>query len=149
MRESGSRRHCLCSWRTDGWEGWEDSAVRPENSAPICANYSLSSRLRLSHPDLRPLRPGLRSHAFQFELETDEGIAKYLQFIDEAADIVLAHGGSLSGEHGDGQSRAALLPKMFGPELVQAFREFKPLWDPPIRMNPGKLADPIAVYGPQ
>jgi len=62
---------------------------------------------------------------------------------------VIAHGGSLSGEHGDGQSRAALLHKMFGPELVQAFREFKAVWDPTNKMNPGKLADPIAVYGPQ
>jgi Fe-S oxidoreductase len=86
---------------------------------------------------------------FNFDLETEAGIAKYLQFINEAADIVIAHGGSLSGEHGDGQSRAALLHKMFGPELVQAFREFKAVWDPTNKMNPGKLADPIAVYGPQ
>ena len=84
-----------------------------------------------------------------FDLETEAGIAKYRQFIDEAADIVIAHGGSLSGEHGDGQSRAALLPKMFGPELMQAFREFKAVWDPTNKMNPGKLVDPIAVYGPQ
>ncbi|MHB1744768.1 MAG: FAD-binding and (Fe-S)-binding domain-containing protein, partial [Acidobacteriaceae bacterium] len=86
---------------------------------------------------------------FNFDLETEAGIAKYLQFINEAADIVIAHGGSLSGEHGDGQSRAALLHKMFGPELVQAFREFKAVWDPTNKMNPGKLADPIAVYGTQ
>ena len=86
---------------------------------------------------------------FNFDLETEAGIQKYLQFINEAADIVIAHGGSLSGEHGDGQSRAALLHKMFGPELVQAFREFKSVWDPTNKMNPGKLADPIAVYGPQ
>jgi Fe-S oxidoreductase len=61
---------------------------------------------------------------------------------------VLAHGGSISGEHGDGQARAALLPKMFGPELMQAFREFKALWDPLNKMNPGKLVDPVAVYEP-
>ena len=35
------------------------------------------------------------------------------------------YGGSLSGEHGDGQSRAELLPRMYGDELMQAFREFK------------------------
>ena len=57
-------------------------------------------------------------------------------------------GGSLSGEHGDGQARAALLPKMFGPELMQAFREFKTLWDPDNRMNPGKLIDAVRVYDP-
>ena len=57
-------------------------------------------------------------------------------------------GGSLSGEHGDGQARAALLPKMFGPELMEAFREFKALWDPDNRMNPGKLIDAVRVYDP-
>ena len=62
--------------------------------------------------------------------------------MEEAADLVVSYGGSLSGEHGDGQSRAELLPKMFGPELMQAFREFKSLWDPDWKMNPGKLIEP-------
>jgi Fe-S oxidoreductase len=84
-----------------------------------------------------------------FDLESEAGIVKFRGFIDRAADIVLEHGGSLSGEHGDGQARAALLPKMFGPELMQAFREFKALWDPENRMNPGKLIDPVAVYEPE
>ncbi len=69
------------------------------------------------------------------------GILKFRQFIDRAADIALAHGGSLSGEHGDGQARGALLPKMFGEELMEAFRAFKRIWDPTNRMNPGKLID--------
>src|SRR5207237_3142610 len=59
--------------------------------------------------------------------------------------LVLAHGGSLSGEHGDGQSRAELLPKMFGPELVGAFAEFKRLWDPQGKMNPGKVVQPYKI----
>src|SRR6185437_14934318 len=70
------------------------------------------------------------------------------EFIERAADVVLQFGGSFSGEHGDGQSRAVLLPKMFGPELMQAFREFKQLWDPDNRMNPGKLVDAVRVYDP-
>ena len=73
---------------------------------------------------------------------TREGIEHYKAFTDEAADLVIRYGGSLSGEHGDGQSRADLLPKMYGEELVQAFREFKSLWDPENRMNPGKVVDP-------
>jgi Fe-S oxidoreductase len=81
-----------------------------------------------------------------FDLVTAEGIRKYREFIDQAADIVLAHGGSLSGEHGDGQARGALLPKMYGPELMKAFQEFKALWDPDNGMNPGKMIDPVAVY---
>ena len=67
------------------------------------------------------------------------------RFLDEAADLVIRYGGSLSGEHGDGQARAELLPKMFGPELVQAFREFKAAWDPQGRMNPGKIVDPHGI----
>ena len=76
-----------------------------------------------------------------FDLLTAEGIARFRGFLEDAADLVLGLGGSLSGEHGDGQSRAELLPKMFGPELMAAFREFKAIWDPDGRMNPGKLID--------
>jgi len=78
-------------------------------------------------------------------LATDEGRAATRRFLDEAADLVIRYGGSLSGEHGDGQARAELLPKMFGPELVQAFREFKAAWDPQGRMNPGKIVDPHGI----
>jgi len=58
---------------------------------------------------------------------------------------VVEHGGSISGEHGDGQARAELLPRMFGPELMEAFRQFKEAWDPTNRMNPGKLIRPRAI----
>ena len=77
-----------------------------------------------------------------YDLESEEGVRKFRQFMEEAADLVVRYGGSLSGEHGDGQARGELLPKMFGPELMQAFREFKSLWDPDWKMNPGKLIDP-------
>src|SRR5439155_23426644 len=76
-----------------------------------------------------------------FDLVTAEGIARFRAFIHDAADLVVRHGGSLSGEHGDGQSRAELLPKMFGAELVEAFAEFKAIWDPDAKMNPGKLVN--------
>ena len=62
-----------------------------------------------------------------------------------AADLVVRYGGSLSGEHGDGQARAELLPKMYGDELVHAFGEFKAIWDPEGRMNPGKVVDPYPI----
>jgi Fe-S oxidoreductase len=80
-----------------------------------------------------------------FDMETAEGIAKYRRFVEEAADLVVSYGGSLSGEHGDGQSRAELLPKMFGPELVHAFNEFKSIWDPQWKMNPGKVVEPYKL----
>ena len=76
-----------------------------------------------------------------FDLQSERGIRKYGEFVERAADLVVSYGGSLSGEHGDGQSRGALLPKMFGRELVQAFAEFKSAWDPQNRMNPHKVID--------
>jgi len=125
------------------WEGFEDSAVTPEK---------LGAYLR----DLRKLMQvfqydgafyGHFGHAcvhtrMDYDLESAEGVRKFRQFMEEAADLVVRYGGSLSGEHGDGQARAELLPKMFGPELMQAFREFKALWDPDWKMNPGKLIEP-------
>ena len=75
---------------------------------------------------------------------TEEGIEKYKQFTIEASHLVVKYGGSFSGEHGDGQARGDLLEIMYGKELVQAFREFKTIWDPECKMNPGKIVD---TYG--
>ena len=77
-----------------------------------------------------------------FALDTAHGVAQWRAFLDRAADLVVSYGGSLSGEHGDGQARAALLAKMYGEELVGAFAEFKDIWDPDGRMNPGKVVRP-------
>jgi Fe-S oxidoreductase len=80
-----------------------------------------------------------------FDLVTDPGIEKFRSFIGEASDLVISHGGSLSGEHGDGQARAEFLNRMYSPELLKAFREFKSIWDPQGKMNPGKIVDPFLV----
>src|SRR5207237_5348663 len=80
-----------------------------------------------------------------FDLRTAAGIAKYRSFISDAVDLVVAHGGSISGEHGDGQSKAEFLPKMFGEDLVRAFEEFKAIWDPEWKMNPGKIVRPRRI----
>jgi FAD/FMN-containing dehydrogenase/Fe-S oxidoreductase len=129
-----------------GWEGWEDSAVTPEK---------LGSYLRDLHKLMKiyGYRSALYGHfghacvhmRMNFDLQSKQGIANYRKFVEEATDLVISYGGSLSGEHGDGQSRAELLPKMFGPELVQAFREFKALWDPDWKMNPGKVVEPYKL----
>ena len=83
-----------------------------------------------------------------FDFYTARGIEKYRRFMDEAVDLVVSFGGVASGEHGDGQARGQFLPKMFGAELMQAFTEFKKIWDPSNRMNPGKLINlEEPVYG--
>ncbi len=128
------------------WEGWEDSAVAPEK----LGNYLRGLRKLLDSYGYRAVLYGHFGHGcvharISFDLQTAEGIAKYRKFVEEAADLVVSYGGSLSGEHGDGQARAELLPKMFGPELVQAFREFKAIWDPDWKMNPGKVVEPYRL----
>ncbi len=149
VRESGLGASVFVPGEESGWEGWEDSAVPPEKLGAYLRDlFVLIEQYGYRTPMYGHFGQGCVHLRISFNLKTTEGVAQYRSFIDEAADIVLKYGGSFSGEHGDGQSRAALLPKMFGPQLMQAFAEFKALWDPLNRMNPGKLVDPIAVYDP-
>ncbi|MGD0759641.1 MAG: FAD-linked oxidase C-terminal domain-containing protein [Candidatus Sulfotelmatobacter sp.] len=128
------------------WEGWEDAAVAPEN----LGRYLRDLRKLMSAFGYKGSLYGHFGHAcvhtrINFDLQSKEGIAHFRKFVEEAADLVVSYGGSLSGEHGDGQSRAELLPKMFGLELMQAFREFKSAWDPDWKMNPGKVIEPYKL----
>ena len=143
VRESGLGATARIPGEKDAWEGWEDSAVPPDH----VGNY------------LRDLRKLLTKYGYgcslyghfgqgcihtriDFDLKTVAGVKHYREFLNEAGDLVVAYGGSISGEHGDGQSKAALLPKMFGADLVRAFGEFKAIWDPGNAMNPHKVVDP-------
>ena len=128
------------------WEGFEDSAVAPEK----LGGYLRELRKLMQAFHYEGSFYGHFGHAcvhtrMDYDLESTEGVRKFRQFMEEAADLVVRYGGSLSGEHGDGQARAELLPKMFGPEIMQAFREFKELWDPDWKMNPGKLIEPYRL----
>jgi len=122
------------------WEGWEDAAVSPEK----LGGYLRDLRKMMTAFNYKGSLYGHFGHAcvhtrLNFDFQSKEGIAKFRKFVEEAADLVVSYGGSLSGEHGDGQARAELLPKMFGPQLMQAFQKFKTAWDPDWKMNPGKL----------
>jgi FAD/FMN-containing dehydrogenase/Fe-S oxidoreductase len=141
-RESGLGATSQVPGEPEAWEGWEDAAVSPEK---------LGEYLRALHRLLAKYgyHCALYGHfgdacvhmRIDFDLVTEEGIKKFRAFVEEAADMVVQMGGSLSGEHGDGQARGELLVKMFGPELMKAFREFKRIWDPGWKMNPGKKID--------
>ena len=131
------------------YEGWEDAAVPPEQLGNYLRKVTaLMSEYGYRSPLYGHYGQGCVHTRINFDFHSEEGIRKFREFISRAADLVLSFGGSLSGEHGDGQSRAALLPKMFGTELMQAFKEFKGLFDPDNRMNPGKLIDAVRVYDP-
>jgi FAD/FMN-containing dehydrogenase/Fe-S oxidoreductase len=146
VRESGLGATAHVTGQKPTWEGWEDSAVPPERLGRYLRDLR---RLLDEHHYIGDFYghfgQGCLHTRIDFDLESADGVAKFRAFLEEAADLVLSHGGSLSGEHGDGQSRAELLPKMFGKELMQAFREFKSIWDPGWKMNPGKIVEPFRL----
>jgi Fe-S oxidoreductase len=146
VRESGLGATARIPDQADTWEGWEDSSVPPAK----LGEYLRGFRALL---DAYDYRASLYGHFGQgcvhtripFDLKSEPGVAKYREFVEEAAELVVRQGGSLSGEHGDGQSRAELLPKMFSPELMRAFAELKAIWDPYNKMNPGKIVRPYRI----
>ncbi|MGB0083593.1 MAG: FAD-linked oxidase C-terminal domain-containing protein, partial [Terracidiphilus sp.] len=149
VRESALGAMVFVPGEPDRFEGWEDAAVPPAQLGNyLRAITKLMAEYGFRSPLYGHYGQGCVHTRINFDFSTPKGIKKFREFIDRAADMVLSFGGSLSGEHGDGQARAALLPKMFGAELIEAFREFKSLWDPDNRMNPGKLSDAVRVYDP-
>lgn len=129
------------------WPGWEDSAVAPEVLGDyLRALQSLFEEFGYSAASLYGhYGQGCVHTRIPFDLVSPEGISRFREFMVRAARLVVGLGGSLSGEHGDGQSRAELLPIMYGPELVRAFAEFKAVFDPDNRMNPGMIAAPYKL----
>jgi FAD/FMN-containing dehydrogenase/Fe-S oxidoreductase len=130
-----------------GWPSWEDAAVAPDQIGnylrdleKLCEKHGRRIACLFGH-----IGHGCVHSRIDWDLLTPEGIRNYRAFMEDAGDLVARYHGSLSGEHGDGQARAELLPKMFGPELVGAFREFKAIWDPDWKMNPGKVVDPFPL----
>ncbi len=149
VRESALGATVFVPGEEEGWEGWEDAGVPPVHlGAYLRALFALMGEYGYRSALYGHYGQGCVHLRINFDLRTHKGIHAFREFLDRATDLVIHFGGSISGEHGDGQARASLLPKMFGPELMQAFREFKTLWDPDNRMNPGKLVDAVEVYDP-
>jgi FAD/FMN-containing dehydrogenase/Fe-S oxidoreductase len=124
-------------------EGWEDAAVHPRMLGRYLRDYkALLAKHGYKGWYYGHFGEGCVHQRVTFDLETDRGIRTFRRFLEEAADLVVEYGGSISGEHGDGHARAFLYEKMFGPELVEGFRQFKRLWDPDNKLNPGKVVDP-------
>ena len=120
--------------------GWEDAAVDPLRLGDYLREFqALIDRYGYRTSLYGHFGDGCIHARITFELRTPEGLAQWRGFLGEAAVLVVKYGGSLSGEHGDGQAKAEFLPAMYGSELMAALREFKSIWDPQDRMNPGKL----------
>jgi len=147
IREAGLGSTARVPGLPDTWPGWEDSAVAPDRLGDYLRDLT---RLFAEHGLERVsvyghFGQGCVHCRIPFDLYTGEGVRRFRSFMEDAADLVISYGGSLSGEHGDGQARAELLTRMFGPELTRAFGQFKAIFDPDDRMNPGKVTPPYAL----
>ncbi len=146
VRESGLGATAHVPGEKVTWEGWEDSSVPVDRLGSYLRELrKLFDKYHYGCALYGHFGQGCVHTRIDFDLQSREGIRTFRSFLFEAADLVLSFGGSLSGEHGDGQSRAELLPKMFGSELMRAFEEFKAIWDPRGMMNPGKIVRPYRV----
>ncbi|MEU8222820.1 FAD-linked oxidase C-terminal domain-containing protein [Kribbella sp. NPDC048915] len=136
----------LATRRADGaeaWGGWEDAAVPPERLGVYLRGLDdLLGRHGLSGASYGHFGEGCMHMRIDFDLLSPQGIATYREFVEQAADLVVELGGSVSGEHGDGRARGELLGKMYGADGVALFGELKRIWDPAGVMNPGMIVDP-------
>ncbi len=146
LREEGSGISTRMANGSEAWPGWEDTAVPPARLGAYLREF----RALLERHGLRGLTYGHFGEGcihirIDWDLTHREGVAAYRRFVEEGADLVARHGGTLSGEHGDGQVRAELLPRMYSPAMITLFSRFKAIWDPEGRMNPGMVVSPYRV----
>ncbi|MGE3076234.1 MAG: FAD-binding and (Fe-S)-binding domain-containing protein [Dehalococcoidia bacterium] len=146
IRESGLAATAHVPGKPPTWPGWEDAAVAPEKLGSYLREFDKLLKEYGYDGDLYGhFGQGCVHTRITFDLGSRPGLEDYKRFLIDAARLVVRHGGSLSGEHGDGQARAELLPIMYGSEVTNAFVKFKSIWDPDWKMNPGKVVRPNAV----
>jgi FAD/FMN-containing dehydrogenase/Fe-S oxidoreductase len=155
VRESALGATARPEGQAVNYEGWEDAAVAPDKLGQYLRGIrDLWAEFGFSGAWYGHFGQGCVHTRNDFDLSSVEGLRTYRAFVERAADLCVSFGGSISGEHGDGQSRGELLARMYGPELMEGFRRFKAVWDPRGRMNPGKVIDAFPIdtnirYGPR
>ncbi|MEH6577242.1 MAG: FAD-binding and (Fe-S)-binding domain-containing protein [Amphritea sp.] len=156
IRELGASATALSNHadEVDPVVGWEDTAVDPLHLGDYLREFqTLVDKYHYKTNLYGHFGDGCIHARITFDTRSKEGISKWREFSVEISELVLKYGGSLSGEHGDGQAKAEFLPLMFGPKLMKAFERFKAIWDRDNLMNPGKLINPYRMdenlrYGP-
>jgi FAD/FMN-containing dehydrogenase len=146
IREEGAGLATRLGDGSEAWPGWEDAAVPPERLGDYLRDFedlmSRHGRLGMLYGHFGD---GCLHTRIDFPLTSPDGASRYRTFMEEAADLVVAHGGSLSGEHSDGQARSELLSRMYSPRMLEAFRAFKGAFDPDNLMNPHRVVDPVPL----
>jgi FAD/FMN-containing dehydrogenase/Fe-S oxidoreductase len=146
VRESGLAATARPPGGPPNHEGWEDAAVPPARLGEYLRRITvLWKQFGYSGAWYGHFGQGCVHTRNPFDFSSPGGLADFRSFIEQAADVVAELGGSLSGEHGDGQARGELLERMFGPEVILGFRDVKSLFDPNGILNPGKLVDPYPL----
>ncbi|MER6381526.1 FAD-binding and (Fe-S)-binding domain-containing protein [Streptomyces sp. NPDC001127] len=146
IREDASGTATRMPDGSEAWPGWEDCAVPPARLGAYLRDFrALLASHGLRGTPYGHFGDGCIHVRIDFDLLTGAGIGRFRRFSGELADLVVAHGGSLSGEHGDGQARAELLPRMYGTETVRLFERAKAVWDPDDLLNPGMLVRPARL----
>ncbi|MFJ7341306.1 FAD-binding and (Fe-S)-binding domain-containing protein [Streptomyces sp. NPDC101110] len=146
IREDASGTATRMPGGTEAWPGWEDCAVPPARLGAYLRDFrALMAAHGLRGTPYGHFGDGCIHVRIDFDLLTEAGVTRFRRFSEELADLVVAHGGSLSGEHGDGQARAELLPRMYGAEMIGLFERVKGVWDPDDLLNPGMLVRPAPL----
>ena len=144
IREDGAGLGGRTPSGAQGWPGWEDAAVPPEQLGGYLREFqALLDGFGLDGIPYGHFGDGCLHIRIDFPLDADARV--FRTFMDEASDLITAHGGSLSGEHGDGRARSELLPKMYSPEAIGLLGRFKGLLDPENILNPGVIVDPLPL----
>ena len=131
---------------TPAYAGWEDAAVPPAKLGAYLRDFDalMTERGLLGLP-YGHFGDGCVHVRIDFPLTSPGGADVYREFIGAAAELVAGYGGSMSGEHGDGRARSALLPKMYSASALELFGQVKAVFDPRNLMNPGVLVDPRPI----
>jgi FAD/FMN-containing dehydrogenase/Fe-S oxidoreductase len=146
VRQEGAGRATRLPDGSAAWPGLEDVVVPPIRlPGYLVAFRKLLAEHRLDGTVYGHFGEGCIHVRIGFALDRPGGPEHLRSFMGEATDLVVAHGGSLSGEHGDGRARSELLARMFSPPMLKAFSRFKSIWDPAGTLNPGVVVRPAPI----
>jgi len=142
IREDGAGLGGRTPANRPAWPGWGDSAVPPERLGTYLRELTA---LMTEHRVDGLLYGHFGEGCIHARIDFDLAGPQLREFVIAAAQLVGRHGGSMSGEHGDGRSRGELLPYMYSREAIATFAAVKAIFDPPDLLNPGVIVAPAPV----
>jgi FAD/FMN-containing dehydrogenase/Fe-S oxidoreductase len=146
IREDGAGLAGRTPAGAQAWPGWEDAAVPPQRLGAYLREFeALMASYGVDGLPYGHFGDGCVHVRIDVPLESTSTVGNFRDFMTDAARLVASHGGSLSGEHGDGRARSELLPLMYSPQALDAFAAFKHLLDPRGLLNPGVLVRPRPI----